>query len=111
MLAFYRDALGLEPVESWDEPGNQGTVLRFAPPLVRFSIEVLDLKGVAVSDSAPRNTDLSLYVDSVADWHERLVANGVPIARGIQDTPWGLRSFGINDPDDLRIWFQERITT
>ena len=108
VLAFWRDNFGLETVESWDEPGNRGTVLRFPPPLGALSLEVLDLKGVPRRGPVTRALDISIYVESATEWHERMVASGVPIARGLEDAPWGLRSFGIDDPDGLRIWFQER---
>jgi catechol 2,3-dioxygenase-like lactoylglutathione lyase family enzyme len=109
VLEFFRDYFELETVESWDEPGNRGTVLRFPPPLGKLSLEVLDLKGVPRREPVTRALDISIYVESAVQWHDRLVAAGVPIARGIEDAPWGLRSFGIDDPDGLRIWFQERL--
>jgi hypothetical protein len=31
----------------------------------------------------------------------------VTIARGLEDAPWGHRSFGIDDPDGFRIWYYQ----
>jgi len=37
----------------------------------------------------------------------RHTRNGVPIARGIEDTPWSHRSFGVDDPNGLRIRYYD----
>ncbi len=53
-----------------------------------------------MQDTTPAvNLDLSIKVEDVIDRHNRLGAAGVPIARGIKDTPWGYRTFEIDDPD------------
>jgi hypothetical protein len=36
-----------------------------------------------------------------------LIQRGIPIVRGLEDAPWGHRSFGIDDPDGLRIWYYQ----
>jgi uncharacterized glyoxalase superfamily protein PhnB len=33
----------------------------------------------------------------------------VTIVREVKDEPWGHRSFGVDDPDGLRIWIIEVI--
>jgi uncharacterized glyoxalase superfamily protein PhnB len=67
-------------------------------------IEILALADLAVPEAPPVNVELSIEVEDVAAWYDRLKAAGVTIARGLEDTPWGHRSFGIDDPDGMRIW-------
>lgn len=104
MVSFYRDGLGLDVVESWDDPGNRGVVLAATGAMSGVHLEVLDLNNLTVPDTAPVNLELSFRFEDVTAWHDELVARGVAIARGLEDAPWGKRSFGVDDPDGLRIW-------
>jgi uncharacterized glyoxalase superfamily protein PhnB len=97
MLYFYQEQLGLAIVESWDEPGNRGTI--FAP----FGVPAED-NSAPVS---PANVMLSLQVPDAATLLEQLQEAGVMIARELEETTWNRRSFGIDDPDGLRIWFYQ----
>ncbi len=109
MLAFYRDQLGLTVIESWDEPGNQGAILALPGDVEQAHIEVIHLGHVAKPDKLPANIALNLYVDDVTAWRDALAGAGVGIARDLKDVPWGLRSFGVDDPEGLRIWFQQEL--
>jgi uncharacterized glyoxalase superfamily protein PhnB len=104
MIQFYEDALGMTAIERWNRPDSRGSV--FAPPgsVSNASIEVLELGDVCVPGVAPTNVELSLFVNDVGAVHDQLRARGVPITRELEDAPWGHRSFGIEDPDGLRIW-------
>jgi uncharacterized glyoxalase superfamily protein PhnB len=35
------------------------------------------------------------------------MARGVRIARGLEDAPWGHRSFRVDDPAGFRIWYYQ----
>jgi hypothetical protein len=43
----------------------------------------LDLEELAVPDTPPVNLELSIEVQDVAEWHDRLVGADVPISRGL----------------------------
>lgn len=107
MLQFYRDTLEMKPAESWEEPGNRGTLLSPGEKVGNTFIEVIELGNEAVSGVKPVNVVLSVEVEDVNHWHDHLAAKGVKIARGLKVTSWGHRSFGVDDPDGLRIWFYE----
>ena len=111
MLRFYQDTLGMTCLYGWDRPNNRGALLLLGAKMGNSAIEVLDLEDLAVPDTSPANLELSIEVQDVAEWHDRLVAAGVLISRGLEDTPWGHRSFGIDDPDGLRIWIYQEIET
>jgi uncharacterized glyoxalase superfamily protein PhnB len=113
MLYFYQEQLGLAIVESWDEPGNRGTIFApFGVPAEDNSepvtlIELLDMSFEVVPKVSPANVMLSLQVPDAATWLEQLQEAGVMIARELEETTWNRRSFGIDDPDGLRIWFYQ----
>ena len=73
------------------------------------TIEVLQLGDLCVPGVAPVNIALVLYVDDARAVEVELRGHGVTIAREVKDEPWGHRSFGVDDPDGLRIWIIEVI--
>lgn len=105
-LAFYRDGLGLDVIESWDRGrDDRGTLLRAG----RGVIEVLARPASPPPDTAwdyrpPAGVTLVLEVADVDARHERLVAAGVAVAEGPTDQPWGHRSVVVEDPDGLRLY-------
>jgi uncharacterized glyoxalase superfamily protein PhnB len=109
MFHFYQETLAMKPVQSWNEPGNRGTLLSPGERVGTAVIEVIELGEEAVPGIKPINVVLSIEIDHVDDWHDQLVKAGVTITRGLEDAPWGHRSFGIDDPDGFRIWFYEDI--
>ena len=107
MVEFYRDKLQMKITQSWDEPGNRGTLLSFGGRASNTVIEVIELGNEAVPGVKPINIVLSIEVPTVDEWHNQLMNRGVTIARGLEDAPWGHRSFGIDDPDGFRIWYYQ----
>jgi predicted enzyme related to lactoylglutathione lyase len=97
--AFLRDVLGFE-VEV-DEP-EMGLVL-----LHRDGV------GLALVRSATpgvnSTTAVYLGVTGIDELHERCAAQGVPIAVGLADHPWGLRDFVIEMPGGHRLALGERV--
>ena len=104
MRHFYGEVLGMTTVEQWDRPESRGAV--FAPQGAprNATVEVLELGDVCLPGVAPVNVVLTLFVEDAQAALDQLRDVGVVIARGLEDTPWRHRSFGIDDPDGLRIW-------
>ena len=103
---FYERLLGIPRITAWhDEGDGPGIILRIGPG------RTLELFGApyAEPDAPPVGGGFAIViqVDDVDAWHARLEAAGVPIARGLVDNPWGDRSFGVVDPDGVRIWFNQ----
>ena len=109
MVEFYRDGLGMQITEAWDEPANRGTLLAFGGQAGSTVIEVIDLEDEAVPGVKPVNVVLSIQVQDADMLHNVLKEREIPIARGLEDAPWGHRSFGIDDPDGFRIWFYHNL--
>ena len=107
MLGFYRDRLGMSIKESWDEPDNRGTLLSLGGRASNVLIEVVQARDEAIPGVKPINVALSIEVAAVDAWYDQLMERGVTIVRGVEDAPWGQRSFGIDDPDGLRIWYYQ----
>ena len=107
MLKFYRDSLGMSITEEWNEPGNRGTLLAFGGKIANTVIDVIELGDEAIPGVKPVNVVLSIEVDAVDRWHDQLKKRSIPIARKLENAPWGHRSFGIDDPDGFRIWYYQ----
>ena len=107
MCHFYGDTLGWAVVEAWDRPGTRGSVFAPAGAVTGATVEILELEGVGVPGVAPVNLVLTIFVDDARAAHGQLQRTGAAIVRGLEDTSWGHRSFGIDDPDGLRIWIVE----
>jgi len=107
MVRFYRDGLKMNIKQSWDHPGNCGTLFAFGGKSANTVIEVIELGDEAVPGVKPVNVVLSVEVDHADGWHDELMRRGIPIARRLELAPWGHRSFGIDDPDGLRIWYYQ----
>lgn len=107
MVGFYRDKLGMSITQAWDEPNNRGSLLAFGGRSSHAILEVIELGDEAVPGVKPLNVVLSIEVNQVDAWHNELIQRGIPIARGLENAPWGHRSFGIDDPDGFRIWYYQ----
>lgn len=105
MVEFYRDGIRMQITEEWDDPNNRGTLLAFGGKASSSVIEVIELENEAVPGVKPVNVVLSIQVEDADSLHDELKERGISIARGLEDAPWGHRSFGIDDPDGFRIWF------
>ena len=52
--------------------------------------------------------DAAAGVDGIESFYEQCVANGIPILRPLESTPWGTKDFYIEDPDGYVISFGGR---
>ncbi len=106
MRKFYEEILGMKAVREWNRGTNdRGVLLSPGEMSGNALIEIIQLNDVAVpSAPAPVNIELSLEVDDVSAVYNHLSKHKMPIARKLTDDPWGHSSFGIDDPEGLRIW-------
>lgn len=107
VASFYREILGM-PIESqWDGDEGPGVIFKAGDGQ---TVEFFGPPWGARSDKRPAaGVELAFEVADVQQWHDDLVAKGLPIARGMVDNPWGDRSFGIDDPAGTRIWILQQI--
>lgn len=96
-VAWYRDLLGMEIVEQWDEPGDKGCILALPNGQGEALLEIYD--GPVVGGFS--NVGLQFRVDDVAAFK----APDEPrfAARGPVDRPWGSRYLFFTDPNGIAV--------
>jgi catechol 2,3-dioxygenase-like lactoylglutathione lyase family enzyme len=104
---FYENLLGMQRITAWVHDTGPGIILKAGPG------RTLELFGPPPGEEQTRQIgaglNIGIQVDNVDEWHDRLQQTGVTIARGLVDNPWGDRSFGLDDPDGVRIWLNQVI--
>lgn len=60
---------------------------------------------------AGEHLDAYLTVIGIGDLHEELVGRGAPIAKALEERPWGTRDFHVEDPDGYILCFSEAADT
>jgi catechol 2,3-dioxygenase-like lactoylglutathione lyase family enzyme len=104
-LAFYRDALGLPVVESWENEGGSGAILDAG----RATLEVLSRSQVDYVDEieaggAPSGpVRFALEVEDSAASAEVLEAAGAERLGGPVVTPWQHRNVRLRAPDGMQL--------
>jgi methylmalonyl-CoA/ethylmalonyl-CoA epimerase len=104
-VAFYRDALGLSEVESWDRPNGRGTILDAG----RATLELFDplqaetLDDIEVGRRISGPVRLAVHVDDAAAIAEELVQAGAAREHELVVTPWGDRNARVRTPDGLQL--------
>ena len=97
-LRFYRDALGLPVVQSWDEDGKSGAILDAG----RATLELLSQQQTAVVDEIEGGVSpairLALEVDDSAGAADRLEAAGAKRLGGPVVTPWRHQNVRLEAP-------------
>jgi catechol 2,3-dioxygenase-like lactoylglutathione lyase family enzyme len=104
-LRFYRDALGLPVVESWENEGGSGAILDAG----RATLEVLSRSQVEYVDEVEAGGQSSgavrfaLEVDDSVQAAERLEAAGAERLGGPVVTPWQHRNVRLRAPDGMQL--------
>ena len=104
-VAFYRDALGLAEVESWDRANGRGTILDAG----RATLELFDplqaetLDQIEVGRRVSGSVRLALHVDDAAAASDALVAAGAAREHQLVVTPWGDRNARVRAPDGMQL--------
>ena len=99
-LGFYVGVLGMETTFQNGDPVQFAIVERDAAELHLT---------LAHSHRASDRNVAHLMVDDATALHDHLVANGVPILRGLRDADYGLRGFVFADLDGNRIDVGQRM--
>ena len=104
-VAFYRDALGLAEIESWDRPNGRGTILDAG----RATLELFDplqaetLDQIEVGRRVSGAIRFALHVDDAAAAAGALVVAGATAEHDPVVTPWGDRNARVRAPDGMQL--------
>jgi lactoylglutathione lyase len=104
-LAFYRDALGLEPLDMWVAPGARGALLDAG----RATLELFDEGQAAMVDEvevgrrvAPK-VRIAFRVEDSTSLADALEAAGAERVAGPVETPWRDVNVRLNAPDGMQL--------
>jgi lactoylglutathione lyase len=104
-LAFYRDALGLPVVESWENESGSGAILDAGRAtlevLSRSQVDYVDEIEAGGTPSGP--VRFALEVEDSVDAAERLEAGGAQRIGGPVVTPWQHRNVRLRAPDGMQL--------
>jgi lactoylglutathione lyase len=104
-LRFYRDALGLPVVESWENEEGSGAILDAGRAtlevLSRSQVEYVDEVEAGGQSSGP--VRFALEVDDSVEAAERLEAAGAERLGGPVVTPWQHRNVRLRAPDGMQL--------
>lgn len=104
-LAFYRDELGLEELESHAERGGHVTILGAG----RATLEINDepyaafIDDVEVGRRVPGRVRVALQVPDSVTATQRLVDAGARLVAPPTRTPWDSRNARLRDPDGVQL--------
>lgn len=104
-VAFYRDALGLTEVESWDRPNGRGTILDAG----RATLELFDplqaetLDDIEVGRRTSGTIRFAMHVDDAEAAAEELAGAGATREHPLVVTPWGDRNARVRAPDGMQL--------
>ncbi|HKJ25846.1 MAG TPA: VOC family protein [Myxococcota bacterium] len=100
-LAYYREQLGFEEAFRWGEPTFYAGICRGA----------VAMHLTSDPDRAPRigHGTVALTVADADAAHRELARRGARITAPIDDRPYGLRDFMVEDPDGNRLAFGSAI--
>jgi len=105
LVAFYQDALGLEPSALWTNEHGQAMMFEMG----RGSLELFDEGHAASIDQIEAGQRLSGHIRfafQVPDLDAaiaRLTAKGVTLIHAPVVTPWGDRNARLQSPDGLQV--------
>jgi lactoylglutathione lyase len=104
-VAFYRDALGLAEVESWDRPDGRGTILDAG----HATLELFDprmaesLDAIEVGRRVSGTIRFALEVDDSIATAERLVEHGAIREAEVVVTSWRDQNVRVRAPDGMQL--------
>ncbi|MEQ1702873.1 MAG: VOC family protein [Ilumatobacteraceae bacterium] len=95
---FYGEVLGWPVTKEWPAGDGQGRGRIFGYGDVG-RVELIEHDAPAPISGV----FISVETDDVAALHDRLVAAGVAVVRGLADQPWGHRNLAVVDPTGLEV--------
>jgi uncharacterized glyoxalase superfamily protein PhnB len=97
-MRYYTKKLFFELLWQWDKPPSFGCV-RLGKVEIFFCLKAQGQPGMW----------LSIFMDDVDDYFERITTAGAEVISGPKDYPWGCREIHVRDPNQHVIRFSQAI--
>lgn len=110
-VAFYRDALQLPIIETWDrDPDNRGTLFGAGAGMIEvLALPKNDDSSHVWDDRPPQGAFMVIEVKQLEACYQRAVEKGLPVTQELKDQEWGHRNFCVREPNGLTLYFFRRI--
>lgn len=102
-LAFYKEVLGFQTSWTWGEPPTFGSV-SFGPVSIMFNL----LPELAAKVSGHQHW---FNVEDADELYAMHIERGAKIVSPIEDRPWGVREYVVEDPDGYHLRFAGPLVT
>jgi lactoylglutathione lyase len=80
---------------------------------VEIFLNVIDYASIpeprGATSFVPGSITLFIEMEGLAELHARIIGLGIPLAQPLEDKFYGMREFGVADPDGVLLTFAERI--
>ena len=96
---FYEGMLGFRRLDSWSDDEHQSVLVEASDGRLVELHQPNDPKAY----KPPSGFGMVFIVDDVDAWHSRMHGQSAKISMGLDDRPWGHRSFGLEDPDEVPV--------
>ena len=108
---YYRDKLGFEYERFWGEPPCFTMVSRNGVIIMLSQLSVTGVMRPNRLACAERGDtwDAYIWIDDADALHAEFQSNGVKIARGVYDQPYGCREFDVEDYNGFQLCFGQTI--
>lgn len=100
---WYKDKLGFEIVKYYGEPPGFGIIKRNESYLMFAKCPPENI--IPNWKSVSGTSNVYFWVDDVEKLYEEYKASGAKIDYDLCEQPYGMKEFGINDPDEYDIAF------
>ncbi len=108
-IVFYKDTLELEVLHVWDRHANdKGTLLKSGVGTIEVMLkpdETYRIKGLDYRK--PQGVFACLQVDDVTALYEKYKKKSLVFREDLVDQSWGHRSFSVEDPNGIVLFFFE----
>ncbi len=109
-IAFYRDQLEFPMIEAWDRnPDDRGTLFSVASGIIEVLAAPTGPSDHVWDNRSPQGAFMVIEVENVAAVYERAIRQGLPIQQELKDQTWGHRSFCLQEPNGLTLYFFSEI--
>jgi catechol 2,3-dioxygenase-like lactoylglutathione lyase family enzyme len=105
-VAFYRDDLQLDVLESWDRGADdRGTLFAAASGMIEVLLRSENPASFHGWDERlPQGAFMVIELPDVERTYRRAAERGLPIREELTTQPWGHRSFCLREPNGLILY-------